>query len=247
MKLKSSVRYQLWDYGKAMAAFYVIIVLAVIIYLRLSGTGQPSAGTRSFAGIEVFTILFSFIVGLYAFNNCFFFFIQSGISRRTMFRGRCVAVVLMSFISALAGQLLVMICRLIDADIIFGIYQRLYHGQLWNKNSFQAFAGELMLNFVIYILFGCVGYFTAIMYYRMSRIGRFGVSIGVPAVILWMLPNLDRIAKENPFSLAQIESSLGGFGTEIVISYGLVIICILISVVIGASSWYLLKGAVVRG
>ena len=247
MRLKSSLKYQIWDCGKAMAAYYMILILVLVTYLRLAGTGETSGVVRSFMGIEAFTVLFSFIVGLYAFNDSFSLFIQNGLSRKTMFQGRCVTVAAMSFAAALAGQLLATICRLVNRDIIFGIYPRLYHAHAAMISPFRAFTEELMLNFSIYILFGCIGYFTAIMYYRMNRFWKFGVSVAIPALILWSVPYLDQMTDQNHLSLPRIHTWPGGFGSSVIITYGPVLISMLMSIVIAAASWYLLRSTAVKG
>lgn len=85
MKFKTAIQYQLTDLGKPMAIFYAVLyggalaVTAIAMYLM----GDEAGG---FSGLDVSSIIFLMFCGVYAFLEDFQFFIQNGLTRRTIFQ-----------------------------------------------------------------------------------------------------------------------------------------------------------------
>lgn len=90
MKLKTAIWYQLCDIAKPVAIYYVILytVAAGITAIAVFVEGSSEAGTIS--GMETSSVIFLMFCGVYAFLEDFRFFIQNGLTRKTIFKSQMI-------------------------------------------------------------------------------------------------------------------------------------------------------------
>ncbi len=184
MKLKSAVRFYLDDFKKPVIIFYgvllVLFALEVILMNLLNETGSTS-------GMGSATSIFMFVIGLNAFKTQFRLFLQNGLSRKTMFSGFILGIALLS-----AAMTLI--------DLAFGRFQGLFltyesvymsrFGSLYT-NSSADLMDELLWTFLSYLTAGLTGYAITCLYYRMNKGLKLAVSIGIPALVIIVIPLID--------------------------------------------------------
>lgn len=187
MKLTAAIKYYLNDYKKPVVIFYGIL-LALFLFLLITASffGIEAA---HMGGMETASLIFLFVVGLNSFKNPFRLFLQTGISRRTLF---------VSFISSLA--MLAVVMMLLDLGLGWLYSTSFRHetlfislfGARYDTNG-AAFLDGLLWSFISYMAVGMGGFFITALYYRMSKAWKLIVSAGVPVLFLMVLPVVDGV------------------------------------------------------
>lgn len=182
MKFKSALKYQLFDVKKPIIIFYIVIISLML--LMLIGThwlnSQINIGISGNTRVEMSfggaTAIFLFVVGLNAYKSSFHMLTANGVSRKTMFGSFIVTALIISAGMALIDSLLVLIMRqMIPYDVF--VFDTLEMGIV---TQFVSSLGTLML-----------GYMITTLYYRMSKPIKLLVSIGVPVMLIIVLPIMD--------------------------------------------------------
>ena len=83
MNIKSVVKYQILDNRTAILVFYIVVVCVIALF----SVSVSDADFARIGGFEMAAVIFLFIVGLNSFRETFRMMIQSGVSRRSMFKG----------------------------------------------------------------------------------------------------------------------------------------------------------------
>ncbi|HBG00506.1 MAG TPA: hypothetical protein DDW87_02885, partial [Firmicutes bacterium] len=78
-RVRSFVRYQLWDFRKAVLIYYAAII-AIALFM-IAGRGDSTGQS----GLSGSTIVFVFVIGLNCFRTSFLFSQANNMSRRTFF------------------------------------------------------------------------------------------------------------------------------------------------------------------
>ena len=197
MNLKPILRYQLRQFYDLFSVYYPI--LYVIILLGLTEKYARSDPGVSFSGMEVLTILVCFVAGIVLFKGAFRFFTSCGISRRRLFCGLTAAIA----VTAAAVSLLDMINAAVFSKFID--YHTLYASQIFGDLLAAKARGAstavpltfaLLLKNWLWCLLAdfaltMLGFFIAVLYYRMNKPLKILVSVGVPAVCFLLLPMLN--------------------------------------------------------
>lgn len=188
MRLTPALKFQLNSIKWPVIIYYSVIValtvLLGVIDLVLGNTGIR--GTIS--GLDAASIIFLFVVGLNAYKQTFHLFAANGVSRKTMFK---------SF-AATAG----IVCAgmaLIDGAYALVFRQFVNYAPTWMMSFADRYAdgGWLMyaegLLWMFFSYLSCImfGYFITTAYYRMSKALKIAVSVGLPILVLIVLPIVD--------------------------------------------------------
>jgi hypothetical protein len=187
MKLTAAIKYYLNDFKRSVIVFYGVLLLifvALMITIAYIGTNNVSM-----SGMESASMIFLFVVGLNSFKNPFRMFLQTGISRKTLFVG---------FVASLAILSVVMTFLDLGMSWLYGSSMR--HESLF-FSSFgvrygthgAAFLDGLLWSFISYMAAGMAGYFLTTLYYRMNKATKVAVSVGVPILFLTVLPIIDNL------------------------------------------------------
>lgn len=188
MKIKNVISYNLNDDKRAIIIYYVVI--AAVIALMGTGIAVADESSYSIAGLEMSSAIFLFVVGLNSFKENFLFFSFNGISRKTQFSGFIVSssfiAVIMAFIDNVYANIFM---RIANYTPFFDYFFNLNKNEL----SLSRVAFGFIWSISVYLFAIITGYFITILYYRMSKMWKIIVSVGVPVVILTILPMLDSI------------------------------------------------------
>ncbi len=182
MRLKTTSKYIFSELKNSVLSFYLIILVLTITFTIMSSFFS-SKGTSLFNGIEMTSAIFLFILGLNSFRRNYLFLISNGVPRRTQFKSFFLAAIPLTVGMAVIERVLVAIFRLITN------YHTLY-GMLYQDKTQSS--GNMVISLLWSItLYSCVitlGYFITLAYYRMNKIQKIFVSIGVPVFFTMVLP-----------------------------------------------------------
>lgn len=188
--MKSAIIYQLADMRKPLFIYYsIIIFLLVVTILTTEVFVGISINGTVINGIELSTMIFIFVCGLNSFKETFRMFIQNGLSRRTLFLSFLYSLLPVTGVMALIDTSLGAIGRSLGSykSFFLEFYQHYFSG----ASALQIFLVGFALSFLLYATSALAGYFITTLYYRMNKGLKLMVSIGVPALILFVLPLVD--------------------------------------------------------
>ena len=130
MNLKATYKYQLREYKNSVIIYYLVVVL-VYIFFGVSTSIMEETNFQSTGGIELSTVIFLFVIGLNSFKETFLMLLQNGISRRTMFLGRMMTAVTLSFGMMAIDRIFLSIIKSGDKEAfrVNGLYEEFFsHG-----------------------------------------------------------------------------------------------------------------------
>lgn len=245
MRIKSAYKYQLLELRKPVLIFYIVVaallVLAAILQILLKPYGYVSF-SGGFGGA---TIIFLFVCGLNAFRQQFHMFLANGISRRTMFVSSVAAFGTISIGMALIDGVMGLIMSAImhnSAD--FAAWYGISAGM---SSAFSSVVDSFVWAVFCYMAAAMAGLFITTAYYRMNKPLKLIVSIGVPVLLIIVLPILDASLFNGAITLAvgrfiSAVTSLLGEGNP----YSTVLANVFSILISGGLAWLLMRRATVK-
>ncbi len=178
MRLKTASKYIFSEMKNTVLIFYLIIVTLIIFFACVT-----SENDSSFNGIEMTSAIFLFIVGLNSFRKNYLFLMSNGVPRKTQFKSFFLAV-----IPVTAGMTVINMAFTAVFNKIIN-YNTLY-GMIYQDKTQSS--GNIVISFLwnvtLYMCAITLGYFITLAYYRMNKIQKICVSIGVPVFFAMVLP-----------------------------------------------------------
>ena len=186
----AAFRYYIHDYRKAVIVFYGVM-LAVYALVGVGATfTMEMNGKYSISGTEVATQIMFFVFGTVSLREALRFFCQLGVGRKTLCKSNVAAILCMAAV-----------CSVLDHAYTLLLTQPLNQGNSGSPfallyNGGQAITlGQLPLsllwNFGLNLLTFFTGFCIAGMFYRLEKGGRIALAVGVPALLLIILPSVD--------------------------------------------------------
>lgn len=186
--INKATLYRIWDNRKALLIFYgamYAVMLTSILAMSLS----PLEITMG--GLESASMIFIFIIGL-IFAESFKMLLQNGCSRKTIFLSFVYSIIAIATLMALVDSVNGLLMKLVT-DYESGFFQ-LYRVRYQSYGqALQVFEG-LLWNVTAYVMLAMVGLFITSLYYRMNKLLKVLVSVGVPAFFIIALPIIDTLA-----------------------------------------------------
>ena len=220
MNSKSVYKYQLNDIKKPILVFDLVIACIFVLIFLSTGTklltiNSLEIGPGSVSGLELASVIFLFVGGLNMFRETFRLSMQNGVSRKSIWSGT-----VLSFLTVGGGMALIdTVTRLVGVNFASrynvefqGLYDLLCADRSAKNSMIQnAFEGFL-LNFCFYMAALAIGYFITVGYYRMNKIAKIIVSIGVPGLYIFVLPFADLLLFKGTLTNAIVKAILFSFG-----------------------------------
>lgn len=180
MKLKQTMQYTLKNYLRSSLIFYLVIALLFLatFILRYFVFDRQ---VISIGGMESASVIFAFVVGLNSFKTEFKLYIQSGISRRTLWVSFFASAMVLSVAMTLITSLY---------PLLFGNslgYVSAFSTTYFNRAGGFSFV-SLMWTLLSHFAALSGGFFLTTLYYRMNKPLKVAVSVGVPALLFVVLP-----------------------------------------------------------
>lgn len=190
MKIKSIVKYYLYEIKYSILVFYItMLLLCIATYVGY----KISDGELYSTGIELTTIIFLFVLGLNLFKSQFYFLIQNGVTRKANFIGFLVSTLVVVLFATIDSFISVIMHNLIGYE---SFYYILYAGSSQGYGLMYIIESILFLT-AMYGAFFMLGYFITILYYAMNKTMKVIVSVSVPTFFIIGLPLIDYFFKLN--------------------------------------------------
>jgi len=206
MSILTAVKYQIGDSKRSLLIYYgIIYAIYTITIIATRVTNDMSSGSFTISGIELSSMIFIFVLGLNYFSESFGMFLQNGISRKTLFKSLAISIVPIAAFMAIVDSINTVLANLlINYE---GMYTQFYHPRYTEAagSGLQFFEG-LLWYLTAYAMVAMIGFFITTLYYRMDRLQKLLISIGVPVTLVVILPIVDSI-----FTKGAILRGIGGF------------------------------------
>lgn len=247
MNIKASTRYQMNEYIKSIKVFYLVVVLVIVLFSTLTIVSS-SSNFSSTGGIEGSAMIFLFILGLNSFKETFLMMLQNGTTRKSMFIGRLITILATSVFMAVIDRFVVNIGGLInniseDYHMV-GMYEMFFQNRVESLHIVVMNLEAILITIGVYAAAMIAGYFITTAYYRMNKILKVAISIGVPTSLVILLPVLDSAIFNGKIAVAIGKIFAFIFGGKSGNPYNLLVTCILFSIVGIGLSWLLIRKAV---
>lgn len=186
-QLKPTFRYYLGEYVRPVLIFYLVMVVLLAFTGFLAVNVNLGEETSYSSGTEMTTAIFLFVCGCVSFKEYFHYLLQNGVSRPTQFWGFTGAAATVCAFCAVVDQALMALLRM--AEPFQGLYSMLFpHNP---SGALAHMVAAILWCIPVYLLAFLGGYFVTTLYYRMNKLLKTVVSIGVPALLILLLPMAD--------------------------------------------------------
>lgn len=180
MKLKQSMRYHLREFYRASMVYYIVIAVLIVLMFILKAALRSNSVNMT--GMDSSTVIFLFVLGLNAFKSPFGLFLQSGISRRTLWVDVVLSSVIVAVSLAVVDNLLPFLFR--DSLNYSTSFMNTYQGGGRFTFSFLGLSWTALINLFAMMF----GFFLTTLFYRMNKPLKVLVSVGVPLVFFVLMP-----------------------------------------------------------
>lgn len=220
----------------------VMIVLTALCYLGIVTFGSITRTDNSGEVIMETTMMnfsmpvaiFMFVLSIVSIREDMRLGIQNGAGRRTVFLANAVCMFVTSLILNIAFFAMTAVWNQFDT----GVYIVDFFGALSNNKPFFESIGDLAISSAVLlalsVFLSALGTFTSLMYWRLNRLGKWIVSIGMGAAVILFIDVIIRYAV--------IAKALGCFLDWLILTpWNLVL-----SFVILAAAFYVFSALLVR-
>lgn len=247
MNIKVATKYQINEYVKSIRIFYLVVILVIALFGTLTVVSS-SSDFISTGGTEGSAIIFLFILGLNSFKETFLLMLQNGTTRKSMFIGRLITILATSAFMAVVDRFIVNIVGLFndmsESFQISGMYEMIFNKRAESLHIVVMNLEAILITISVYAAVMIAGYFITTAYYRMSKMLKIAVSIGVPVSFMILLPVLDSLVFGGKVSVTLGRFFGFVFGSKTGNPYNLFISCIVFTIVGSGLSWLLIRKAV---
>lgn len=187
MTLKKAAIFRLWDSRKALLIFYSVI-FGLMISAALNSAF--SSDTITVGGLDGASLIFIFVVGL-IFAESFKMLLQNGCSRKTIFLSFIFSTFSMAAFMALVDSMTGLLMNIVT-NYESGFFQ-IYGARYLSMQAAQPFFEGLLWYVTAYTMMAMIGFFITNLYYRMGKLLKILVSVGVPVFFVIILPMLNNL------------------------------------------------------
>lgn len=184
MRLKSVVKYNIYEMKNAIMIYYIVIAAIMVLLSVMLANGTVNIGyddSGFISGAEA-SAIFLFVCGLNSFKQNYLYLSTNGITRKAQFWGflisSCIVAAGMAAIDTATTNILNIFMNY--RPMFYQFYEdfALESSQLINTVM------DFIWSTVVYLLALVIGYFITTLYYRMSKMLKIIVSVGVPALFM---------------------------------------------------------------
>ncbi|WP_099203722.1 hypothetical protein [Scatolibacter rhodanostii] len=196
MKIKSTYKFYLRTMMISAAMYYgitVAIMLSGEAFIKIAASGNDDVTFSNSTTIG--SPIFAFVWGILIFTTYIKFMLQNGVSRKTMF---CTGVLSIFSLSTIMG-ILDMILALLFNKIRSGsqssevsLFSMIYKNEMpVSQFTFGDIVSNVLWTFALTIFLGFLGTLIGLVFYRLSKLGKIIVGVGLGGGILILLPVIE--------------------------------------------------------
>lgn len=246
MSFIKSFKYGVLANTRPVSIFYLVVLILYLTFITIS----LFAPGGSISGMDMASLVFLFVFGITSFKENFYMLLQNGVSRKNMFLGTVLSLLVVSIFVAVVDTTLAQMLGLVPDDkfTLSSLFQQLYGmSQYSGSSTFAVSCHEIAWNSMLKFAFACIGLFIGCAYYKMNALAKTLVSCGIPCFFLLglplidlVLPNLDIYAK-----LKEVFRFFFGF-SDGVSSYQCVLCCLGLAAIASAGTFLMLRKTSVK-
>lgn len=184
MRLKSVVKYNINDIKYGVMIYYVVIaaIMALLTVMLAEGSANISNDNIGFVSGAEASAIFLFVCGLNSFKQNYLYLSTNGITRKAQFFGFLISSVIIAAVMAAIDTATTNILNIfLDYRPMF--YQ-IYKAYTAESSQLINTVMDFIWSIVVYLFALVIGYFITTLYYRMSKMLKIVVSVGVPALFM---------------------------------------------------------------
>lgn len=240
--IKAATIYRLKE-NRNIAAIFFLVIIALSVFSIVTAL-RANAGTSSMSAFGMAASITIFVTGICAVREHLRLCLQLGAGRPTAFISELIAAVITSIALSLIGEVILAVCQAIVAgrdNIVFSdMYQVLYIGMDARTMTFGQHLLSAAFNTSLCLSGYAAGAFLSLLFYRLSKIWRIVVAVGIPVLIIFGIPGF--IAKFGFGS--QFSQSVMDFMEWIGKSAGnFILLFVGIAIIFAAINWLLMRRA----
>jgi len=183
---KPAFRYQFVNFLKSAAVFYLIIVVITTAFLIVS-VHFAADSSMSFTGNGNAFAIGMFVVAIVYIRSDLRLCLQFGVSRRTAFISEILAVLSVSAILAVAGELLTAITQVVvlsnPNSFVGDVYQLIYMDAARVLPTFGQHMLSALINTGMFFCASLIGMFFSLLFWRLNKLWTIVVAIAIPFAI----------------------------------------------------------------
>jgi hypothetical protein len=186
MRFRTAWKYFISDMKNAVMIFYLIVFLGFTFFsVSISGTGPNNS---SFSGLEMASMIFLFICGLNSFKKNYLFLMTNGVSRKTQFCSFLLSSFTVATFMAVVDTIISNVVPLLLNTDYNSMFNQMYSGL---EQSPAKVLTSFLWSVVFYLFAIILGFFITTAYYRMVKLLKIAISIGVPVFFTTIFPIID--------------------------------------------------------
>lgn len=250
MKLKAAFKFEIRDFLTTVFSVYGVMMLINIIAIVVQLASKNNFKTNmTLNGAEIILIVTVFIIAAGDFRENFQMLMQNGVSRKTIFISKAGTGLMFALILSIADRLFIFLSKIIS-DLVGvtksteSVWIQIYpefadkHNAVW---SFIAFAA---VGAAVYICSYMLGTVLSGLIYRLGKGGRTALAIALPVTAFVLVPLLLEIFWETAFVRWLIHTLVTILGLGKGIPYPAAATFTVLSCILGAASWLIIRRAV---
>lgn len=171
----------------------VMIALSLLVQFGIMSFGfyvtneNGHVETTSTMNFTLPYVIFMFVLGIVTIREDMRIGIQNGASRNTSFLANVAAMVVTSLILSVSSILFYTVWNLLNTRVVMiDFYAMMFLG-----NNLITTAGNMLMSTVMTFLFSlsfaAIGSFLSLMYWRLNKIGKWVVSLGIGAAFILLI------------------------------------------------------------
>lgn len=246
MSFIKSFKYGVLANTRPVSIFYLVVLILYLTFITIS----LFAPGGSISGMDMASLVFLFVFGITSFKENFYMLLQNGVSRKNMFLGTVLSLLVVSIFVAVVDTTLAQMLGLVPDDkfTLSSLFQQLYGmSQYSGSSTFAVSCHEIAWNSMMKFAFASIGLFIGCAYYKMNALTKTLVSCGVPCFFLLGLPLIDLAIPALDLYGKLKEAFLFFFGfSDGVSSYQCVLCCIALAVVVSGITFLMLRKTSVK-
>lgn len=190
MKLKAGIKLYLKEFSMGASVYYGISLGLTLIGIVLATISSSNGNTNINGTSEFGMFIFMFIMGILLFTTYMKFFLQNGVSRKTIFKSGIVSVAMFSLLFSLIDTLIVIVLQKLGHKGMLLVYSSLYGGAEFGVGKELSSVSEFFFVWIwtaaLYLFATFIGIITGLAFYRLTKIGRLllGSVLGGGLIIL---------------------------------------------------------------
>lgn len=205
MKIKPSLRYQLYDQRTAILVYYGVMVAMILLNLLFLPFAGDSDLRVTSGGITAVTAVFVFVVALCSFKESFLLELQHGVSRRCQFLSHLAAMGVSCAVMAVADEIYTLFITLLslpfpNSVFSYSLYEMCYVTEEVGPDM-AAYATihtspatallSIVFSFFVLLAISAFGYLITTFNYRLHKWGKIIFWAGWPVMLIALGTLLD--------------------------------------------------------